>query len=88
VTDICVTLSDWKDQNLSIVILNIFAYKFYDFAKSVCARARACVCVCVDRVTVQKGDRSGRATSHVVITDSTASNLTRALECDAVILYS
>jgi hypothetical protein len=30
-TDICVTFCDLKDQNLCIVILNILAYKFYDF---------------------------------------------------------
>jgi hypothetical protein len=76
-----------KDQNLCIVILNILAHKFYDFL--------LCVCVCVwggggwmDEATVQKGESSGHATPHVVITDSSASNLTLAGESDTVILYS
>jgi len=48
-----------------------------------------CVCVCVwmNGVTLQKGESSGRATPHVVITDSTASNLARVGESDNVILY-
>jgi hypothetical protein len=82
-TDVCVTLSDWKYQNLCIVILNILAYKFCDIFLCVCV----CVCVCMNGVTVQKGESSGRATPHVVNTDSTASNLTRAGESDIVILY-
>ena len=56
--DICVTFSERKDQNLSIVMSDILANKFYDFVICVCV----CVCVyarsLVDRVTVQKCDRS------------------------------
>ena len=79
-------------------MLNILAYKFYDFLLfvCVCVCVFVCVCVCVwvgvwgwmDEATVQKGESSGNATPHVVITDSTASNSTRAGESDIVILYS
>jgi len=84
--DICVTLSDLKDQNVCIVMLNILAYKFYDFLLRVCV----CVCVCVwmDGFTVQKDESPGRAIQHVVITDSTTSNLTRAGESEILIPYT
>ena len=37
----------WKDQTICIVMLNILAYKFYDFLLFVCVCVCVCLCVCV-----------------------------------------